>query len=332
MYILVFLLTLVSVVAAQDAGIVDTVNSAPGITIETAVDRSEIYIGDLIRYRLAIIHDSDIILTPPPVGANLGGFDVKDYQTDEVTRLKNGQIKTESRFVLSTFTTGDYIIPPIPIEFFTADSVRKILISEPVPIKVKSLLAEGVDTADIRDIKGPVSFERGMPIWFYIVAGVVLAGLILAYIIWRRRRRKKGEEFIDTRKPWEIACEDLALLEQKNLPAAGEFKQYYVQLTEIVRAFLGRVYKIPVLDMTTEEFCVCIIDEEIGEELYSRFKAFLSHADLVKFAKLIPETERVVADFDEARDIIESVRQQEMAREEAAHAGAAIAGAGGTGV
>jgi hypothetical protein len=298
-----------------DKPAVDTVKSAPGITIETAVDKSEINIGDLINYRLTIFHDSSIVLTPPPIGANLGAFDVKDYQTDVATKLEDGRIKTESRFLLTTFTTGNYIIPPIPIEFQLPDSTVKYLISEPTPIKVKSLLADSSDTADIRDIKGPIAFKSGGLWRYYLAAGVIIISAIVAFIYWRIRKKRKGQgEPVDPRKPWEIAFEDLAMLKEKDYPTKGEFKQFYIELTEIIRDYMQRIYRMPVLDMTTEEFLGRIFEEDISDELYRRLKGFLYFADLVKFAKLVPEPERTGADFDEAVGIIEYIRQMEMTK------------------
>jgi hypothetical protein len=315
-------------VLGAEKAVPDTVKSAPGITVETAVDRSEIYIGDLINYRLTIIHDSNIVLTPPPIGANLGAFDVKDYQTDESTRLKDGRIKVESRFSLTTFTTGDYIIPPIPVEFRLPDSTVKYLISEPTPIRVKSLLAESSDTADIRDIKGPIEFKTSYALYYYFGAAFLVLAAVAAYIYWRiRRKRMQQGEPVDLRKPWEIAFEELALLKEKNYLSDGQFKQFYVELTEIIRAYLGRIYTIPVLDMTTEEFLVVIMEEEIEEQFLGRLKSFLNFADLVKFAKLIPETNKVMLDYDEAVNIVEYIRQVETSRVPVA--GESLVAAGG---
>ena len=328
LYILTLWAGLSTTVLGAEKAAPDTIKSAPGITVETSVDRSEIYIGDLINYRLTIIHDSNIVLTPPPIGANLGAFDVKDYQTDESTRLKDGRIKVESRFSLTTFTTGDYIIPPIPVEFMLPDSTVKYLISEPTPIKVKSLLAESSDTADIRDIKGPIEFKTSYALYYYFGGAFLILAAVAAYIFWRiRRKRMQQGEPVDLRKPWEIAFEELALLKEKNYPSDGQFKQFYVELTEIVRAYLGRIYTIPVLDMTTEEFLVVIMEEEIDEQLFSRLKNFLGFADLVKFAKLIPEMDKVIQDYDEAVNIVEYIRQVETSR--VSVAGEPIATTGG---
>ncbi len=294
-------------VLAQDEP--DTVKSLPGIEIETSVDRAEVYIGDLIAYQLTIIHDSTIELVPPPLGANLGAFDVKDYESDIRSKLPDGRIKNVSKFVLSTFTTGDYVIPPIPVMFTMPDSSKKVMLSQEVPIKVSSLLAVGADSADIRPLKPPYEFKRGLrPYYFW--GGLIL--LILAFcgiLMWLRLRKKKAAGAqLDLRPAWEIAFERLALLKQQNLVGEGKYKQYYIELTEITREYLGRMYSINVLDMTTEEFLLVFEEQQLPTGLHENTGRFLRHADLVKFAKLVPETERVEVDFDYVYDMVEQVR------------------------
>lgn len=312
-YIIVLLVFSMGIAAGQNSNPIDTVKSAPGITIETEIDKAEIYIGDLINYRLTVIFDSNIILTPPPIGANLGSFDVKDYQADDETDLDDGRKKIESRFLLTTFTTGDYIIPPIPIEYMMPDSTRKILISEPISIRVSSLLAEDSDTLDIRNLKPPFDFKASKAWLYYLIGGVLLIGAIVFYLIWRHRRKKQLEsEWVDPRKPWEIAFEDLAVLKEKKYLSENQFKLYYIDLSEIVRAFLGRIYNIPVLDMTTDEFCENLTELEVTEDLFKWIKAFLRHSDLVKFAKHFPESPKADSDFTESHQLVDHIMHAEI--------------------
>ena len=296
-----------SAAIAQDE--IDTVSSMTGIAIETAVDRAEIYVGDLIDYSVTITYDSVYELIPPPLGANLGAFDVKDYQSDIITRLPDGRIQSENKFVLSTFTTGDYVIPPLPAIFNLPDGSKKLLLSEGVPIKVKSLLAESADTLDVRPLKPPHEFRRDLS-RYYLWGGVGLAVLVVAGIlVWMRLRRRKGpEEPVDTRPPWEMAFERLALLEQENLLADRKYKEYYFELTEIARFFMGRMYEINTLDMTTTEYLQSFEKIRLPGDLYEASERFLVHADLVKFAKLVPENGRAESDFSFVHDMIESVR------------------------
>jgi hypothetical protein len=291
---------------------VDTVANLPGITVETSVDRAEMFIGDLIKYTLTITYDSTYELVPPPLGANLGAFDVRDYQTDIITRLDDGRIKSENTFSLSTFTTGDYVIPPVPAMFNLPDGGRKVVLSEALPITVNSLLGSDSDSADIRPLKPPkppTVFARDPREEGLMGGAAMLILLIAAWLLWRRFRRKKAAiEPVDRRTKWEIAFERLAMLKEQNLPEQELYKQYYIELTEIAREYLGQMYEVEVLEMTTEEFLHAFREIALPGELYGGMQTFLEHADLVKFAKYVPLYKRAMSDFDVIHALVESVR------------------------
>ncbi|RKX19966.1 MAG: hypothetical protein DRP35_06825 [Candidatus Zixiibacteriota bacterium] len=287
----------------------DTVNSLPGIEIVTSVDRSEVYIGDLINYKIEIIYDSTYEYLPSPLGANLGGFDVKDYQQDKNSILPDGRKKTESVFSLSTFTTGEYIIPPVPVGFMLPDSTQKVMFSESVPINVKSMLENAGDSVDIKPLKQQYEFEFD---WTqYIIWGTVAFFVLLlgGYFLYRKFRSKdEQEEILDKRPPWEIAFEQMVLLKQKGLLEQNLFKQYYIELTEISRTYLGKMFQVNVIDMTTEEFLESFVDISLPHDLFDRNKTFLQYADLIKFAKLKPENDRMNRDYDFVYELIELIR------------------------
>ncbi|MBU8934674.1 MAG: BatD family protein [candidate division Zixibacteria bacterium] len=293
----------------------DTVASLPGVEITTSVDRADMYVGDLVTYILTIVHDSTYKLIPPPLGANLGAFDVKDYQPDIVTVLEDGRVQSENRFVLSTFTTGDYVIPPIPVIFDLPDGTRKVMISEAVPVKVNSLLLNTDDSLDIKPLKTQYEFLRDLTIYYYWGGAIALVLLLVGLWFWRRLRKKKTEvEPVDLRPPWEIAFERLAVLQGKNLIDGDGHKLYYIELSEIARWYLGRVYQCNALDMTTEEFMAQFESLTLPPGIFDDTIGFLSHADLVKFAKLVPAGERTGLDFDSVHAIVERVRTDQVQR------------------
>ncbi|MCH9024008.1 MAG: hypothetical protein IH931_01620 [candidate division Zixibacteria bacterium] len=289
---------------------IDTVASITGIEIVTAVDRAEMYVGDLINYTITIEHDSAIELLPPPLGANLGAFDVKDYETDITTKLRGGRIKSENRFVLSTFTTGNYLIPPVPMVFEFPDGTRKVILSESVLIKVQSLLLNTDDSLDIKPLKSQYEFERDYTRYFIWGALAFLILALAGYLLWRKLRGKGEAEFIDLRPAWEIAFEKLAILEQKKLIDEEKFKEFYLELTDILRAYLGRMYARNIVDMTTEEFFSIYARIGLPTDAEQELKEFFDHADLVKFAKYIPRAERPKTDFAYTHDFIELIRRE----------------------
>lgn len=306
------------VTMAQDAASADTVSSLPGIQIETGVDQAEMYVGDRITYTVTITYDSTYELIPPPLGANLGAFDVKDYDPDSTARLDDGRIRNITSFKLSTFTTGDYIIPPVPVAFILPDSTTRVMLSEPVPITVKSLILSDSDSLDIRALKDPYEFRRDYTTYYLVGSAALLVVLAaLAFWWWWRKRRQAPAEPKDTRPPWEIAFERLARLKQEGLPSAVDngYKPYYFELTDIAREYLGRIYDRNVLDMTTEEFLSAFDNDTLPDDLYGRCRMFFRHADLVKFARLQPENHRIGEDFDFVYKMIDELRVDYQRRE-----------------
>ena len=174
---------------------------------------------------------------------------------------------------------------------------------------MKALLAAGADSADIRPVKAPYEFQRSLR-RYYFWGGLV--SLILAFcgiLIWLRLRKKKRVAApLDLRPAWEIAFERLALLKQQGLVTEGKYKQYYIELTEIARGYLGRMYDINVLDMTTEEFLLLFKERQSSPGLHEDIGRFLRHADLVKFARFVPEHELAESDFDYVHTMVEQVR------------------------
>ncbi|MBD3402508.1 hypothetical protein GF420_06410 [candidate division GN15 bacterium] len=307
-------------VQAQEDIPADTVSSLPGVEVETSVSQAEMFVGDRVTYTVAITYDSTIELVPPPLGANLGAFDVKDYEPDQETVLEDGRIRSETVFTLSTFTTGEYVIPPLPVVFKMPDGTARLIMAEGLPITVKSLLGEageGADTLDIKPLKAQYEFEPEIPAYYYWGGGMLLVSII-ALVLWFIFRKRKGDEApVDTRTAWEIAFEDLARLQERRLPAEERFKEYYIELTEIARAYLGRMYKVDVLEMTTTEFHEAFRDIRLPGELYQRITDFLKHADLVKFARYTPDSARTEEDLNLVHAMISEIRDEHLRRLEA---------------
>ncbi|KPJ49420.1 MAG: hypothetical protein AMJ41_03050 [candidate division Zixibacteria bacterium DG_27] len=276
------------------------------IRVNSMVDKSTITIGDRVLYTLEIIHESSIELLPLNLGANLGAFEVKDYKTYPEKKSKRGQIVNKSEYVITTFTTGEYVIPPLEIGYLTADSVEHSIKSEPLTIMVESVVATAEDTTDIRGLKPQASVPAGYLPYIIIAAVLLLLGGGIWY--WRYRKlhpKPKEEEAEPPIPPWEEALLALSELESSDLLATGQVKFYYLRLSEIVKRYLERRFPIAAVDMTTYEIKQNMRKARFESWLYERSRDFLESADLVKFAKYIPSSEEIENDFASARYIVE---------------------------
>lgn len=98
--------------------------------------------------------------------------------------------------------------------------------------------------------------------------------------------------------PIERAWVELDRLLKKGLPGRGRYKDFYVELTMVVRRYVQRKYGIKAPHLTTEEFF-----EEIGARGMKSedLRRFLESADLVKFAGVQATPEMADEATDSAR-------------------------------
>ena len=270
------------------------------ISLESKVDRAKITIGDRIRYSIIIMRGDSVLIEMPEVGANLGAFEILDYEDPEPERI-DGKILEKRVYIISTFDTGEFEIPPVNVQFVTRpDTIRQELSTEKIRVQVESLKPS--EAGDIKDIKAPLELERDMKrIIRLVVAGVglILLALLIFYFI---RRRRQGKSLIPRkeeppRPAHEVALEDLDKLIASDLLEKGDVKQFYIELSDIIRTYIEGRYYIVALEMTTGQLVENMRTEDVDSDVIDTVSDFLDSCDLVKFAKYVPaanETDEVV--------------------------------------
>ena len=111
-----------------------------------------------------------------------------------------------------------------------------------------------------------------------LVVTVFLGGIIglIRYIIRRVKEHRMS--------PIERAWIELDRLLKKGLPGRGRYKDFYVELTMVVRRYVQRKYGIRAPNLTTEEFFEELTRERRLAAQGENLREFLSQADLIKFA------------------------------------------------
>ena len=111
-----------------------------------------------------------------------------------------------------------------------------------------------------------------------------------------------------------IAFRELEKLNDEELWQKGEFKLYYTRLTEILRQYLENRYKVYSMEMTTFETLEALVKTGFKkDDSYTRLKSVLTGADLVKFAKYIPENTENENHFKTSWEFIQATREIEVA-------------------
>ncbi|MFC1709960.1 hypothetical protein ACFL2J_07900 [Candidatus Omnitrophota bacterium] len=163
---------------------------------------------------------------------------------------------------------------------------------------------------DIKDIKPPVYFPRDYLILIIILAAVIAAGLFFWLRSLLNKRKKERPKFTPPPKPADqLAYEALRALQVKNLPAAGKIKEYYIELSDIVRRYIENRFNIRAPEMTTEEFLFSLRDCVALTDVHKNLlKDFLEQCDMVKFARYGPTLEEIDNSFKAAWRFVDETK------------------------
>lgn len=156
---------------------------------------------------------------------------------------------------------------------------------------------------DIRDIKGPI---KPYQLFFYITAGLfftILLGLFSIYLILKIKKRKI--KLTSSLPAYETAYKALEDLKKKGLIKKDKIEEYYIELFDIIRQYLENRFEIKISTMTTEEFLINFKGANNGSFKYERLlRDFLTHCDMIKFARYEPSGDEIEQSFTSAKEII----------------------------
>ena len=268
---------------------------AQNVTVSAKLDTGAMLIGDHIGMTISFTGPTKTqVLWPFIPDTILGNIQVIGRGKIDTTLSSDKLTATYKQFLnLTCFDSGFYNIPSIPVRFRNLPDIsQKVALTEPMLLAVHTLPVD--TTKAIKPIKGimkiPISFREMLP---WILAGLALLAIILA-IVWYLRKRKKNEPVFRLKPrivltPREKALQELEKLRVRKLWQSGKLKDYYTELTDILRIFVEENYRVPAMEQTTSEIMESLSAlDEPGKETLLVLNQVLTLADMVKFAKAHP--------------------------------------------
>jgi len=265
-----------------------TIGAQQQAELKAAVDTTSIRIGEQLNYTLQIKADStaQVLFPEQPIFAP---FELLEESPIDTLRAQSHYLYTK-KYALIQFDSGNYFLPQLQV---LVDGFSKI--ADLIPIRVNPVV---VDTTkqNLFDIKPLTEVEKNYDalisrILWGLVIGLVCIGIMYTYLFQKRKKELRAQEL----PPFERAIEELKALESENLSEQEEFKRYYSRLTDVVRRYLEEEAKIDALESTSEELLAKLeLRKDAGSLDLDRktlmsLRAVLQNADLVKFAKSMPE-------------------------------------------
>ncbi len=282
------------------------------IKVKSQVDTSVITIGDLITYSIIIDRMENLRIARPGEGVTLGMFEIKDYNFHEPVK-EGGRIIEQFDFKISVYDTGRFEIPAFPVAYFIDDTTSKynIIDAPAVNIYVMSVMS-GDEAKELKDIKPPLAIPFDWKYWL-LIAGIPLLFLVTGYFAYRVWKKKKEKGYLFIPPPPPVPAHEAALAALQKLLAGdliekGDYKRFFSELSEIIRIYIEGRYFVKALEKTTSEIIRDIKAHLENENLLLSLREQLSLADLVKFAKHIPENDEIERAGDQAVDFIEETK------------------------
>lgn len=247
---------------------------------QATLDTNAILIGQQIKFSLKCSDLNSEINWPILTDSILNGIEIIKFSKIDTIYNKDTSITYYQEFIITAWDSGAYYIPPIKL--------NNNLVSEGFLLNVFSIDIKESDS--LKDIKEQIEAKFSLlDYWIWIL--VLLIVLLGIYLF--NKFFNKSNQTATTKKviikiaPNIIATNALDKLEKKKLWQEGKIKEYYSEISEILRTYIDSRFNIIALELTTEEI-INKISKNISSESTKELRTLLLRSDLAKFAKSKP--------------------------------------------
>ncbi|MCH5224473.1 MAG: hypothetical protein J1D77_00690 [Muribaculaceae bacterium] len=238
------------------------------------------------------------------------------YKIDTL-ELGSGKVQLNYSIPVQAFDSGTYTLPR-----FVYYAGRDSAMSNSLTFNVYPVDVTAEDPiAGFAPVVGPDGsrFYDWLPDWlldfWWIWLVIFLA--ICAFLYGMKNFKRQTLPFISPKvlpKPWEIALGSLQRLKTRKLWEQGMEKEYFTELTDILRVYLFERFGINAMEMTTKQIMDKIYDSDLRAKK-DYVKQILNVADFVKFAKVRPLPADSIAAYDNAVKFVEETIPSESVGE-----------------
>ena len=281
------------------------------ISVSAKTDKAQYLIGDYIRVQLNVTADSTYLLDWP----NENGITTYDLITSnpiDTTRINNAYHLSQE-LVYSIYDSGIYYLPKIKIPYKKLrDTAMYYAFSDSVLFTVQTIPVD--TTSTIKPIKEVIQVKVINYTWIYIVAGLLLlVGIILViyFVFFKKKIQITIKEKVPTISYYDKTIQLLKELDVKKLWQKDDLKEYYSELTEIIRAYMEKRFGINALESTSDEILTQLNNVDVSAQQTENIRYILELADLAKFAKSRPLQNENIQAMQNAFAFVESTKPVE---------------------
>ncbi len=298
---------------------VETRTAKGPVTMLVRADRCEARVAEPIELKLEVRSANGVDVTLPDAkDKTLGPFEIADMRDLPDMPSPDGKGRIWTRiYTLVSLRGGELTIPAMTVKFTdrrkSAKGICAEISSKPIDLKIVSVLKGKADPAKFRDIKPPVELPpQPSYFWVWLTTGGVIV-LLLGWVAVRLILRARKQRVLRADR-W--ALSRLARLGE--LIEAGQIELFYIKLSDIVRQYIERRFRIHAPKQTTREFLAMAQEHPRVAKYRDDIGQCLQAADMVKFARYRPDRGQSDEAMEKARRFIiaSAARQNEPEKRE----------------
>ena len=309
------------VVMAQPEGVVIPDN-APRVS--GTFEPDSIGIGDRFLYSVEVEKDLVQTIIFPNFADGSAGQQyelIEDMPVDTLER-DGRRLRIRKSYLMAAFQEGWHHVLP-QVMYADKNIIDTLFGPDTLDLLVTTFQIDSTSHGlfDIKPQK-TLRFKLG-EITGYIAWSVVGILLLIALLYAAKRIMEHyGKSFGSIFKPapplppHEEAFAALERLRVLNLCAEGKHKLYYSTLTDILRAYIVGRFEVGAMEMTSDEIIDAMRGVELPQKSAMDLSDILREADLVKFAKAVPEADENEAAFRAAWDFVEQTKPVEIVEDD----------------
>jgi len=268
--------------------------------LEVYIDSTKIEFANQTYLRIKVTNNQPVSIIFPYYEDTI----CKNIELVEISKtdtLSKSPFVVQKNYLITSFKDSLQTIEPLPIVINGDTLFTKPLQLWVMPLRPDTALLKTIDTNQtirIFDIKPNFKPKFTFKEFWIFYGRYILLALLLAAVIWiifyfAKKYLKKTKK-IEIHKPKEpahiVALRQIEELKRQKLIEQGKIKEFYSELSFILRQYIENRYLLPALERTSTEILqdFVIIKKEMSTYDYQTLSMLLNISDMVKFAKFKP--------------------------------------------
>ncbi len=293
-------------------------SSAQIHSVQAKIDSTTLLIGQQTQIHFEVVQQADANVQFPFIADSImGGLEVVNRSKQDTIKLEDGSLKIHSSITITAFDSASYDIPAFGFAYGKDTAFTNPLSLKVLPVDVDTTNAKIYDIKPIYD--APID-------WGYVamIVAIILLFIgigVFAFILIRKYLKNKNvsdeEEVVVIVNPFEHAMTELERIRNEKIWQQGKVKDFYTDLTDVLREYIEHRFHISALEMTSDEVLSIVKSGRVLDvEQEQILSNILKLADLVKFAKWTPELKENDSSLESAFLFVEKTKPVEKVVEE----------------